>query len=229
VVQAAKGAEVEFRGAFGLAQRRYKLENRFFTLFNLGSARHFFAQLALARLLEQGRLAKQVLGPWSGEPVWEEKLAELVPGRRPWDVVAEEVLRPAGLSQTAYYYLDQLPAAAAAGYTTTNGGELVENIYAILREGLKPQLFSTAHDLRRLWHALAEGGIISPETARALLEPYRVQGKPDFYQIEGTAPGAQVFLAGSLEEARSVIVLSNGEEGVRAVFEQLITLSGAGR
>ena len=228
MVQAAKGAEVEFRGAFGLAQRRYKLENRFFTLFNLGSARHFFAQLALARLLEQGRLAKQVLGPWSGEPVWEEKLAELVPGRRPWDVVAEEVLRPAGLSQTAYYYLDQLPAAAAAGYTTTNGGELVENIYAILREGLKPQLFSTAHDLRRLWHALAEGGIISPETARALLSltGYRETG---LYQIEGTAPGAQVFLAGSLEEARSVIVLSNGEEGVRAVFEQLITLSGAGR
>ena len=108
VVQAAKGAEVEFRGAFGLAQRRYKLENRFFTLFNLGSARHFFAQLALARLLEQGRLAKQVLGPWSGEPVWE-KTGGTCPGPQAWDVVAEAVLRPAGLSQTAYYYLISCP------------------------------------------------------------------------------------------------------------------------
>ncbi len=229
VVQVAKAAEIKFRGAYGLAQRRYKIDNRFYTLFNLGSARHFFAQLALARLAEQGKIEAESMGPWSSEPVWEDVLRKLVPGRSPWEVVASEVLQPAGLGQSAFYYLDQLPAAAAAGYTTTQGGQLVENVYAVLREGFEPQLFSTAHDLRKLWNTLAEGEFLEPETVKSILNPYRAEQDLDLYTVEGQTPGAHVFLAGALQEACSIIVLSNGEAGVRAVFQQLITLSGAGR
>lgn len=229
VIQVAKGAETGFRGAYGLAQRRYRLENHFYTLFNVGSARHFFAQVALARLVDGGQLAASMVGPWSAEPVWEEKIRELLPEGDPWDVVIREVLEPAGLHQSNYYYLDQAPALAATGYTTTRAGVIVENIYAILEEGLKPQLFCTTHDLKRFWNTLGQGQFLPLETVRELLAPHRDLARiPKFYVIEGKAPGAHVLLGGSLDKASSIIVLSNGEVAARAVFDQLVIYQNQG-
>ena len=228
VLQVAKGAETRFRGAYGLSQRRYKVENHFFTLFNMGSARHFFAQLALARLVEQGKLDQSKLGAPSAKLLWEEKLRELVPSETPWDVVAREVFEPAALRQSSYYYLDHAPAAAATGYTTTRQGQTVENVYAILEEGLKPQLFSTAHDLKRLWNVLAQGEFLKPEKVMELVAPYQEGSMAGFYTIERKAPGVHVIFGGRLEEPRSIIVLSNGEVAVRAVFDQLLSYEGKG-
>ncbi len=230
VVQVAKGAETEFRGAYGLAQRRYQIENHFYTLFNVGSARHFFAQVALARLAEQGKLGADMLDPWSAEPIWEGKLGELLPEQDPWNVVIREVLEPAQLHQSGYYYLDQAPALAATGYTTTRAGTSVENVYAILEEGVKPQLFCTAHDLKRFWNTLAQGQFLPLETVRQLLAPYEDQTKkPTLYVLEGRAPGVYVLFGGSLETPSSIIVLSNGEVAVRTVFDQLVSYQGEGR
>lgn len=230
VVQVAKGAETEFRGAYGLAQRRYQIENHFYTLFNLGSARYFFAQVALARLVEQGELAAGRVGPWSAEPVWEDKIRELLPDQDPWEVVTREVLEPYELHQSSYYYLDQAPALAATGYTTTRTGTTVENIYAILEEGLKPQLFCTAHDLKRFWNTLAQGEFLPLETVQELLVPYGDSAKkPTFYTIEGKAPGVHVLFGGDLTTPTSIIVLSNGEVAVRFVFDQLVKYRSKGR
>lgn len=222
VLQVAQGAEIQFRAAYGLAQKRYKVENHFFTLFNMGSARQFFAQLALARLVEQGKLDQSTLEVSSKEPVWEERLRELLPEERPCDVVAREVLEPAALRQSAYYYLDQAPAAAATGYTTTKQGQNVENVYAILEEGLKPQLFCTAHDLNKLWNVLAQGEFLEAERVAQILAPREEGRGTGFYAIEGRAPGAHVIFGGRLDKPRSIMVLSNGEEAVRAIFDQLV-------
>ncbi len=118
VLQAAVGADVRLRASYGYAQRRYKIKNTFFTAFNLGSGRDFFAEAALRRLAERGAIDGSQINP-EADP--SEVLEELT-GKRTWRVVSEEVLVPAELSQTAYYYLDQLPARAASGYTFTNAG-----------------------------------------------------------------------------------------------------------
>ncbi|HBN95407.1 MAG TPA: hypothetical protein DDZ66_03835, partial [Firmicutes bacterium] len=125
-------------------------------------------------------------------------------------------------------YLDHAPAAAATGYTTTRQGQTVENVYAILEEGLKPQLFSTAHDLKRLWNVLAQGEFLKPEKVMELVVPYQEGSMAGFYTIEGKAPGVHVIFGGRLEEPRSIIVLSNGEVAVRAVFDQLLSYEGKG-
>ncbi len=229
VIQVMKDKEIKFRGSYGLAERKYAIKNTFYTLFNLGLGREFFAQLALECLVERGELIRDDVGDYNLEPIWEEKLASLT-NKPPWETVYDEIISPAELNQTAYYYLDQLPAAAAIGYTRTRSKESVENIYAILGSGLAPQLFSTVHDLTRLWSTLGEGQLIKPENLEKFLYIYakRDLGE-DYYQIEGSAPGARFMLGGSFKQATSIVVLSNGEDGVTSVINQLNQLSFSGR
>lgn len=226
-IQVTEAAEIQFRGAYGLAQRRFGIKNNLYTAFNLGSTREFFAQVALARLMEQGKVSKNQVGDFNKEPIWEEKLAELS-GESPWDVVTREVLTAAQMGQSAYYYLDHLPASAATGYTTTNAGQVVENIYAILKESFVPQLYSTAPDLTRFWNLLAKGDFLELETVKALLAPYLEQAS-GLYQIEGRAAGIQVIFGGNLQLPLAIIVLSNVENGVVHLFEQLARMNSKDR
>lgn len=232
VVQVTRDQNIEFRGAYGLANRRYKVKNTFFTAFNLGSAQNFFARTALASLVEQGKLSAAALEPWSAEVDWEERLKELT-GEQPWAVVTREVLVPAEMKQSAYYYLDQVPVQGAVGYTVTTDGQMVENIYAILKDGFRPQLFSTAHDLRRFWQVLAHKKLLRGNSLEALLVPYggqtpgpeqTLRGQNPVlipFQIAGFAPGVRVMFGGSLEPLLFMAVLSNGEEDVEGIFAAL--------
>ncbi|NMB20803.1 MAG: MBL fold metallo-hydrolase [Firmicutes bacterium] len=230
VLQVAEGAELEFRGAYGQAQRRYKIDNHLYTLFNVGSARQFFAKLALARVVQVGRLEENVLRSDDPGTNWEEILRIQVTDVAPWEMVRSMVLEPAGLRQSAYYYLDSMPAAGATGYTTTKQGQTVENTYAILAEGFKPQLFVTAHDLKRLWNVLEAGEFLARRLVEMLLAPYLEETLGDaLYVIEGKAPGAHVLFGSSSNSGRSYVVLSNGEVGVRGIFEQLVRLASKGR
>lgn len=223
VVQVVEERNIKFRGCYGLAERKYGVKNTQFTAFNLGSGREFFARVALYRLWDQGLLE----APYPLEMVgasWEETLTQ-VTGKDATEVVTEQVLVPLDMNQTAYYFLDQLPVEAAVGYTKTRSGQNVENIYAILAEGLAPQLFSNLHDLNRFWSVLVEGEFLRPSTVQALLAPYAVGEAEGFYQIMGSAPGASMIMGGSLERGALITVLSNGEEGTLSVYNQLVDLS----
>lgn len=223
VVQVAEDRHIKFRGCYGLAERKYGVKNTQSTAFNLGSGREFFAQVALYRLWDQGLVEATYPLKMVGES-WEDTVAHFT-GKDPKVVVAQEVLTPLGMDQSAYYFLDQLPAQAAMGYTKTRTGQNVENIYAILAEGLRPQLFSTLHDLNRFWSSIVEGEFLRPSTVQALLAPYAEVEGEGFYQIVGNAPGATMVMGGSLERGVLITVLSNGEEGTLSVYKQLVDLS----
>lgn len=229
VIQIMEEKELKFRGAYGLAQRRYAIKNTFYTLFNLGLGREFFAQLALECLVEQGKLTREDVGAFNLEHIWEETLKQLT-GKPPWEIVHREIILPLGLNQTNYYYLDAVPAAAATGYTRTRAKEKVENIYAMLASGLTPQLFSTIHDLAKLWHALGDGKLLKARSLANVLRVYKKdEFKADYYQIEGKAPGVRFMLGGSLMPNTSIIILSNGEDGVTSISDQLSQLVFSGR
>ena len=53
----ARDGEVLFSGAHGLASRRFAVENRIDTRFNLGSMNKMFTAVAIAQLVERGQLA----------------------------------------------------------------------------------------------------------------------------------------------------------------------------
>jgi CubicO group peptidase (beta-lactamase class C family) len=56
-VLVARGEEILFEAAYGLADRRYGAPNRLDTAFNLGSINKIFTRVALARLARDGRLS----------------------------------------------------------------------------------------------------------------------------------------------------------------------------
>lgn len=57
VVYVAKGAEPIYAGAFGLASKTWNMPNRLDTRFNLASITKMFTAVAVARLVEQGKLS----------------------------------------------------------------------------------------------------------------------------------------------------------------------------
>lgn len=224
VLQVTKDQETLLRGSYGLAQRRYGIKNTNYTAFNLGSARNFFAKVSLLRLRERKELNNSDL-VWSDRDLnWEEQICQ-VTDLKPWELVIREVLQPANMNQSAYYYLDQIPARAATGYTQTNSGQVVENIYAILGAGLSPQLFSTLHDLNRFWLTLVQGELLTKESLQLLLAPYLLPNKMDLYQITGQTPGAEVRFGGRIQGSLFFAILSNGEEGVESVSQQILDLN----
>jgi CubicO group peptidase (beta-lactamase class C family) len=52
----AKNGEILFKGAYGLASKRYSVPNRIDTKFNLGSMNKMFTAVAIAQLVEKGKL-----------------------------------------------------------------------------------------------------------------------------------------------------------------------------
>ncbi|HPT84348.1 MAG TPA: MBL fold metallo-hydrolase RNA specificity domain-containing protein, partial [Limnochordia bacterium] len=224
VCQVVRQAEIKFRGAFGLASRRFKVRNTIYTAFNLGDARQFFAKAALARLAHKGAVDWAALSHLPPQADWEGELAQLT-GEEPWQVVEREVFQPLHMNRSGYFFLHQLPAWAASGYTTGQDGRLVENIFAL--GGSKPQLFSGAPDLTRFWQQLSGGEFLPLEVVRELLAPYW-DDKLGVYKIPGQAPGVQVFFGGTLEEPLSLVVLSNGEGGGEHAFGQLAALGKVG-
>ena len=53
----AKGGKVLFKGAYGLASKRFSVPNRIDTKFNLGSMNKMFTGVAIAQLVQRGRLS----------------------------------------------------------------------------------------------------------------------------------------------------------------------------
>jgi CubicO group peptidase (beta-lactamase class C family) len=53
----AKNGKVLFKGAYGLASKRFNIPNRIDTKFNLGSMNKMFTSVAIAQLVEKGKLS----------------------------------------------------------------------------------------------------------------------------------------------------------------------------
>jgi len=86
------------------------------------------------------------------------------------DIVRRAVFGPAGLADTDYLRLDDLPGSAATGYLYAEGDQVNTLHLPVLGNG-DGGAFSTAADLHRFWCALHEGGIVSPGTVATMIDP----------------------------------------------------------
>ena len=93
------------------------------------------------------------------------------------DLVAREVLGPAGLSRTGYFTKDGVEPDVAEGYATVEDdrGEAAgfrKNIYAYPPVGSPDAgIFTTTRDLARLFAAFEGEGFLSPASKAEFLEP----------------------------------------------------------
>ncbi len=88
------------------------------------------------------------------------------------DVVEELVFEPAGVKDSGFFALNQLPERTAVGYMERADGTVQTNVYNLPRIGASDGgAFSTAQDIEKLWHAFFADRIVSADTRSAFTTP----------------------------------------------------------
>lgn len=97
-------------------------------------------------------------------------ILERVTGQTFHDVVRRRVLEPAGLIETDYLRLDELPGAAATGYLYATGDRANTLHLPVLGNG-DGGAFSTVDELDRFWRAFYAGQIVPAEQVALMTRP----------------------------------------------------------
>ncbi|HUQ78334.1 MAG TPA: serine hydrolase [Patescibacteria group bacterium] len=171
---------------------------------------------------------------------------EAATGKPYAEVMAEEILGPAGMVDSGFFELDEDPARLATGYLTSN--EPPErwrtNIYGVTRAGMPDGgMITTPIDLARLIDALLDGRLVGPNLALAMRSP---QGPPTDaveqygYGCElvvqagrvtiighgGSDPGVSAMVTHHLDAATTIVALCNQDRGSWAATKQIGTALG---
>ena len=119
-------------------------------------------------------------------------LVERLAGESYYDYVRSHIFVPAGMTRTASWKFDSLPANTAIGYT--NEGRNTDLLPG--RGSSAGGGYSTAHDLMRLLNALRE---------------HKIDNAPEagMVGVAGGAPGINATVEGDLAGGYDVIVLGN--------------------
>ena len=126
---------------------------------------------------------------------------EAATGHSFYDLVHDLVLEPAGMVDTDFLRSDELPNGAAAGYLR-NGRS---NIFHLpVRGAGDGGVYSTAGDMKRLWSALFEGRIVSPELVESMVDP----------RHDASADGLRYGLGFWLRPDRPTVMLEGMDAGV---------------
>ena len=149
---------------------------------------------------------------------------EVASGKSFYDVVQERVLDPAGMTDTAFFRGDALPARAAVGYLTDGR----TNIFHLpVRGAGDGGVYSTVADMEKLWSALFGGRILPTELVELLTQPRNDAPseklryglgfwlRPDHatVMLEGQDPGISTRSAYDIDSTLSYTVLSNTTSG----------------
>jgi len=168
-------------------------------------------------------------------------LVEVLTGQGYHDVVQQRVCAPAGLVDTTFPRLDDLPGRAAIGYLPGRGYR--SNAFHVpIRGGGDGGAYSTARDLARLWSALFSGRVVSPAQLAEMRRPQHVAGARAYglglwldetsVFIEGSDAGISFRSRFDPATGLSYAVLSNTTRGawplvkaLDASFPELCTLA----
>ena len=166
---------------------------------------------------------------------------EHVSQRKFTDYVSEIVFEAAGMHESGYFALNDLPKDTAIGYSENEEGNLISNIYSIpIIGGGDGGAFTTAGDLRRFWIALTEGKILKDELVKEMIRIHVHADENDYYglgvwtrkngdetemiYVVGADPGISMLSQYNPADDKIITVLSNRDEAftVRRTFLDLI-------
>lgn len=153
-------------------------------------------------------------------------VAERASGRSYHELVDELVVRPAGLTGTAFLRSDELPGDAAIGYLYESG--LRSNVFhlPVLGNG-DGGIYTTLDDVDAFWHALFGGRIVSAQTLAEMIHPrshddsgsrryglgFWLHASNDTVLIEGADAGVSFRAAYRPSTGSAFTVLSNWSDG----------------
>ncbi len=303
-----------FRGAYGLASRRFDVANRIDTKFNLGSMNKMFTAIAIAQLVEKGKLKyEDPISKYIGEDWLAREAAEkiqvrhllthtsglgsyftdefmnnarpryrviedykpLVANDRPafepgtnwrysntgflllgvviqsvsgqtyYDYIRDHIYRPAGMTDSDCYEMDEPTPNLAIGYTREHGHGQDEkwrtnNFLHSIKGGPAGGGYSTVIDLRRFADAFLSGKLVSMESVRRLTSAkpelnspgygygFGVSGGPGARIVGHTGgfPGINSALDMYLDAGFTVAVMANNDDGASVVQQRLREMIG---
>ncbi len=169
-------------------------------------------------------------------------VVEAVSGRSFAEVVAEEVLAPAGMSDTAIDSLDQEPRDLATGYLVSDGPPETwrANTFSVPAVGMPDGgLITTPDDLARLIDALIGGTLLTPAMTSAMMTPQGPRsgeleqygygcelivedGEVTIIGHGGLDPGVSAEVWHHRTAATTTVVLCNNDRGSWAVTKRLV-------
>lgn len=146
-------------------------------------------------------------------------------------IIDRFVFRPAGMTDTGYLRLDDLPADAALGYLAGEGNRVNTLHLPVLGNG-DGGAFTTAADLHAFWRALVDGRIVSRETVDRMTEPswdvpeeskrygmgFWLEADGPSLILEGLDAGASFRSTHDPDSQTTVSVLGNTAEGAWPVI-----------
>ena len=167
-------------------------------------------------------------------------VAERASGRSYHDLIDESVVRPAGLSGTAFLRSDELPGDVAVGYLYETG--LRSNVFhlPVLGNG-DGGIYTTLDDVDAFWSALFGGRIVSPGTVAEMIRPrsdddggarryglgFWLHASNDAVLLEGADAGVSFRAAHRPSTGTGFTVLSNWSDGAWPMARLLAPLIDA--
>jgi D-alanyl-D-alanine carboxypeptidase len=171
---------------------------------------------------------------------------EAATGKSFYDAATDEVLRPAGMTDTAFEELDQDPPRYATGYLHADGPPHTwrSNMFSLTGKGMPDGgMITTAPDLARLVDALLDGNLLSPPLQAAMATP-QTPPSADLehygYGLElvvengavtilghgGADPGVSTMVSHHVADATTIVVLCNQDRGSWAAVKQITRALG---
>lgn len=159
-------------------------------------------------------------------------IIEKVEGKNYAEVLKTRILDKIGMDATGFLYRMKNLPGKAVGYLSNIPGPIQDNLGFSLLGGGDGGIYSTADDLLKLDASLADDNrlLADPDKLRLFNDPLfsrQFTSWPEFrregrYAVAGGAPGVSAVMGRSNEQNRTVIVLSNYDEGsAEALFQRI--------
>ncbi|WP_010098245.1 serine hydrolase domain-containing protein [Ornithinibacillus scapharcae] len=160
------------------------------------------------------------------------------------DFMETKVFAKAGMHQSGYFSLDQLPMDTAIGYIDDEeAGTWKSNIYSIpIKGGADGGAFTTVEDMMTFWKVLKDHTLLTKETTEQLLTPHALSDENEYYgygiwidkaddkitkhHVMGYDPGVS-FHAAVYVDGTELVILSNksvGAYGIMLAIEEVLSL-----
>ena len=217
----AKNGKTLYAAAFGLADKDFNAPITLDTKFDVGTMNTMFTAVAIAQLVEQGKLSyddpqiRSSVNADTGVRVLA-KVIEVVTKQAYADYMRAHVYQPAGMLNTDAYELDLVNPNLAVGYekeTQPNGTVRYRNNLAqhASRGDTPGGIYSTAPDLLRFAQALQSGTLRLPPGT----------GTVDH---SGALPGTSADLEVFTGTGYVAVVMSNYDKAGQPVVEKIRAL-----
>ncbi|QVY59684.1 serine hydrolase domain-containing protein [Cytobacillus gottheilii] len=165
-------------------------------------------------------------------------IVEKVSGLTFSDYIERFVFQKAGMMESGYFEMDELPAKVALGYVKKPDGGWKTNTYSLpAKSASDGGAYVTAEDMIHFWEALLNGQLLTPEMTQTLLKSTAEIDEDLFYGygvyilkeeeavvkyiLMGYDPGVNFRSVYYPDKQLSIVVCSNESDGAYEILKEI--------